>query len=125
VTTGTGSGSDASADAGVSPNQCPAGGELQGSGTNNPSDPTPFQTVACGTLSSGQSYFWTFHLPPSATKLGIAFTDGVHIQLSLDGMTFDVVPGANIPFRTRDPYLLQVSPSGNETESYVITVTEK
>ena len=32
--------------------------------------------------------------------------------------------GANLPFRTHDPYLLKIAPSGNTSESYVVEVIE-
>lgn len=124
VSTGTGPGGG-NIDAGPAPMQCPAGGTMQTmAGGSSPSDATPFDTVACGTLSPNESYFWTFHLPQSATKFGLSFTGGIQIELTLDGKTFDVVPGANLPFRTHDPYLLKIAPSGNTSESYVVEVIE-
>ena len=130
----TGQGSDAGAgtvdqgggiDAGVAPLACPAGGTMQEANGNSASSPTDFDTVACGTLAAHESYFWTFRLPQSTQSFGMNFTGGLDIQLTLDGKTVNVVPGASLPFRTRDPYLLQITPAGNTTEAYVLEVVEK
>jgi hypothetical protein len=113
-------------DAGVAPNACPAGGTEQTPASGeSAADPTEFDTVACGALPAGDSYFWTFTLPPSATKFGLAFTGGIRIELTLNGNTMNVVPGASLPFRTKEPYLLRITPAGNLAQSYVLVVTEK
>ena len=39
--------------------------------------------------------------------------------------TMDVVPGATLPFRTKDPYYLRITPEGSVAQSYVLVVTEK
>jgi hypothetical protein len=120
----SGGGSDF--DAGVAPASCPAGGTEQTSASgDSASDPTPFDTIACGSLAAGDSYFWTFTLPASATKFGLAFTGGIRIELTLNGNTMDVVPGATLPFRTKDPYYLRITPEGSLSQSYVLVVTEK
>jgi hypothetical protein len=113
-------------DPGAAPSQCPAGGAAQTSGSgDSQSDATPFDTVACGSLDGGQSYFWTFTLPASTSKFALSFTGGLQIELTLDGTTVNVTPGAALPFRTKDPYYVQITPQGNGATSYVLVVEEK
>jgi hypothetical protein len=122
---GSGSGSGGF-DAGVAPTQCPASGTQQTSGSGDSmADAKPFDKVACGTLAAGESYFWTFTLPAATSTFGISFTGGLKIALTLNGTTVDVVPGASLPFKTKEPYYLQVTPGGSAPESYVLVVTEK
>jgi hypothetical protein len=121
-TNGNGNGNDP----GPAPPQCPPGGTQQTTASgDSQSDATPFDTVACGTLTAGETYFWTFTLPASASKFGLSFTGGLQIEITIDGTTVSVVPGASLPFRTNDPYYVQVSPLGSTTESYVFVVSEK
>ena len=113
-------------DAGVAPTQCPSGGTEQTSSSgHSASDPTAFDTVACGKLASGESYYWTFQLPASTQTFGIAFTGGIRLELTLNGNTIDVVPGGSLPFKTGVPYYLRVTPLGTTAVSYVLVVTEK
>jgi hypothetical protein len=113
-------------DPGAAPAQCPAGGVAQvPSGGDSQSDATPFDTVACGSLEAGRSYWWTFTLPAATSKFALSFTGGLQIALTLDGTTVDVAPDATLPFRTKDPYYVQITPQGNDTTSYVLVVEEK
>ncbi|MGO8997630.1 MAG: hypothetical protein ACLQVI_30300 [Polyangiaceae bacterium] len=120
-----GSSSGSSSSGGAAPSQCPTNGSQQVSGSgDSQSDATEFDTVACGTLSPGQSYWWTFELPASTSKFGIGFTGGIQIELTIDGNTLSVEPGTTLPFRTKTPYYLQITPSGTASESYVLVVSE-
>jgi hypothetical protein len=121
--TGTGTGGF---DAGVAPAECPSGGTTQTTGIGDSKwSAKPFDTIACGTLAANASYFWTFTLPASTSTFGIAFTGGIRIELTLGGTTVDVLPGGTLPFRTNEPYYLQITPLGSARESYVLVVTEK
>jgi hypothetical protein len=109
---------------GSAPSQCPASGKKQTpGGGQTEADATSFNSAACGTLDAGQSYWWTFELPKSASKFGIAFTAGVQVELTVAGTTVNIVPGTNLPFHTATPYYLQVSPVGTAPETYVLVVT--
>lgn len=111
---------------GSAPSQCPAGGKKQTTGGGQTeADATPFDSAACGTLDSGESYWWTFELPKSASKFGIAFTAGIQVELTVNGTTVNIVPGTNLPFHTATPYNLKVSPVGTAPETYVLVVTEQ
>jgi hypothetical protein len=98
--------------------------QTSGSG-DTPFDATPFSTVACGSLSSGQSYFWSFVLPGSTSSFGLSFTGGLSLSLTVKGETVSVQPGATLPFHRNTPYVLEVTPSGSSSESYVVVVEEQ
>jgi hypothetical protein len=98
--------------------QTPGGGQSQGAAT-------AFNSVACGTLDAGQFYWWTFELPKSASKFGIAFTGGIAVELTVQGTTVNILPGTNLPFHTETPYYLKVSPVGTAPETYVLVVSEQ
>jgi hypothetical protein len=108
------------------PAQCPSDGTQQTSGTGETqSSAMQFDTIACGTLSAGQSYWWTFELPGSTSKFGLAFPGGIQIALTVNGTTMDVTPGTVIPFHRNTPYYVQVAPIGSVAVSYVLVVTEQ
>jgi hypothetical protein len=112
-------------DAGAAPDQCPAGATLQTAESGDHEETaTPFDATACGSISPGQSYWWTFTLPAAALKFGISFHGNVQIEGACNGTTFGVTPGATYPFAPGAAYDLRVSSTGSKSEPYVIVVTE-
>ena len=96
--------------------------QASGSGDRNPT-PCP-STRSPAERSLGQSYWWTFELPDSASKFGLAFTGGIQIDLTLDGTTMSVAPGTTSR-STRTRRTTCRSPHRDGGRAYVLVVTEQ
>ena len=111
-------------DAGPAPDQCPQGATHQSNwGGGSEHSATRFDGTACGMLSPGRTYWWTFTLSSTATNLAVNFSGNVQVTLFSNGTSVDVVPGAMFPFNPGADYDLEVTSISSQDEPYVIVVT--
>jgi hypothetical protein len=102
-------------DASAPVHACP-GGTYETEPNDNAADANALVGHACGHVGPGDTDDFTFTLPASTRTIGLNYSGGLVVTVTVDGQSVTLAPGIEIPFALGKPYIVEVRAAAGEVD---------